>query len=443
MTAATALRRRRRPQAVATYPAHSVRRRTRPGRLRGAFVVVAWRNLWRHRLRTWLAAGGVGFAIFLVGVMMAFQSGIYGPWIENATSLSVGHVQIQHPDYFDDPNVAHTLSGGTPLVRQLEGIPGVVGATGRAEAFALVSVGERSYGGLVMGVDAEREAPMFTLPAYLREGEYLPRGDSAFIGSSLAKNLGVELGDEIVALGSGKEGGVAALVLNVDGIFESGRADLDRTVLQAPVHAVQAAFELGDSLHSVVLKIDDPERAEVLKPAVEARAPDDARVLDWNELLPELRQGIRLDAIGGRVMAALLIIVVAMSVVNSFIMTVFERTREFGMLIAIGMRPNAIVGMLTIEAACVWVLGAAIGIAACIAVVLPLSIVGLQIGQLVEGADEIYAQLMIPDALRPELSPRALLLGPGIMLASTLVGALVPALRVRRMHPVEALREEE
>ncbi|MCY3810363.1 MAG: FtsX-like permease family protein [Gammaproteobacteria bacterium] len=407
------------------------------------FVVVAWRNLWRHRLRTWLAAGGVGFAILLVGVMVAFQDGIYGPWIENATSLSVGHMQVQHPGYFDDPKISHALAGGSSLVREIEEIPGVVGATGRAEAFALVSVGERSYGGLVMGVDAEREAAMFTLASYLREGEYLPRGDSAYLGSSLATNLGVELGDEIVALGSGKEGGVAALVLNVDGIFESGRADLDRTILQAPVEAVQSAFELGDSLHSVVLKIDDPERAEVLKPTVEARVPADARVLDWNELLPELKQGIRLDAISGQMMAALLIAVVAMSVVNSFIMTVFERTREFGMLIAIGMRPNAIVGMLTIEAACVWVLGAAIGIAACVAVVLPLNIVGVNMGQIVEGVDDFYAQLMVPDALRPQLSAGALLLAPGIMLAGTLLAALVPALRVRRMHPVEALREEE
>ena len=294
-----------------------------------------------------------------------------------------------------------------------------------------------------MGVDADREAAMFTLPDYLREGEYLPRGDSAFVGSSLATNLGVKLGDEIVALGSGKEGGVAALVLNVDGIYETGRPDLDRTVLQAPVDAVQSAFELGDSVHRVVLKLDDPGRAEALKGAVAGLAPTDARVLDWNELLPELRQSIRLDAVTAQMMAALLIAVVAMSVVNSFIMTVFERTREFGMLIAIGMRPNAIVGMLTIEATCVWILGAAIGIAACVAVVMPLNIVGVQPAEIVEGVDEMYAKLMIPEALRPELSARALLLAPGIMLAGTLLAALIPALRVRRMHPVEALREEE
>ena len=99
--------------------------------------------------------------------------------------------------------------------------------------------------------------------------------------------------------------------------------------------------------------------------------------------------------------------------------------------------------MLTIEAGCVWILGAAIGIAACVAVVVPLNIVGVQPAEIAEGADAIYAKLMIPEALRPELSARALLLAPGIMLAGTLLAALIPALRVRRMHPVEALREEE
>lgn len=418
-------------------------------RASGMFARVAWRNLWRHRLRTWMAACGIGFGIFLVSVMAAFQAGIYGPWIENATALLTGHVQVQHPGYLDDPKLAHTLPDGTRLVRTVAGTPGVVGATARAEAFALISVGERSYGGMVMGVEPEREAAMFKLPHYVREGEYLPRADSAFIGSSLATNLGVVLGDEIVALGSAKDGGVAVLVLTVDGIFESGRTELDRTILQAPLAAMQVAFELGDSVHSVVANVAEPHRADAFKTVIEARLPADpadpaaARVLDWNELLPELRQGIRLDAVTGQMMAAVLLVVVVMSVVNSFIMTVFERTREFGMLIAIGMRPNAIIGMLTIEAACVWVLGAVIGIAACIAVVWPLNVVGLNPGELVEGADDIYAQLMVPEALRPELSARALLLAPSIMLAGTVLGALVPALRVRRMHPVEALREEE
>ena len=410
------------------------------GRGRAVFVRVAWRNLWRRRLRTWMAAGGIAFAIFLASLMSFFQAGVYGSWIDTATGLVTGHIQVQHAAYFDDPKVGHALAGGTEMVRALTTAPGVVNVTARAEAFALVSVGERSFGALVMGVDPEREAAMFALPHHIREGEYLPRADSAFVGASLATNLAVELGDEIVALGSVKEGGVAALVMTVDGIFETGRAELDRSLLQAPIAAIQAAFELGDAVHRVVLETEDPNRTGDFRTVIESLVPADARVLDWNELLPEVGQGIQLDGILGQLMVALLMIVVAMSVVNSFIMAVFERTREFGMLIAIGMRPNAIIGMLTIEAACVWVLGAALGMAVCIATVLPLNAVGIPLAEL---TDVSFAQLMVPESLYPEISARGLLLAPAVMLAGTLVGVLVPALRVRRMHPVAALREEE
>ena len=409
----------------------------------GMFARVAWRNLWRHRLRTWLAVGGVAFAIFLVSVMTAFQAGVYGPWIESATSLVTGHIQIQHPAYFDDPKVEHTIPAGTEFVRTLERADGVVGATARVEAFALVSVGERSYGALVMGVDAEREAALFDLANHVREGEYLPRSDSAFIGASLATNLGVSLGDEIVALGTAKEGGVAALVLTVDGIFETGRADLDRSILQAPLATMQAAFELGDAVHRVVVKTGDANRTVGVIDEIAPLVPDEARMLDWDELLPELKQSIELDRIGAQMMYWLLMIIVAMSVVNSFIMTVFERTREFGMLIAIGMRPNAIVGMLTIEALGIWALGAACGLLACVATVLPLGMVGIRVADIAEGVERMHAQLMVPEALYPALSADAMLAAPLVMLAGTLIAALVPALRVRRMRPVEALREEE
>ena len=423
----------------AAVPLSSADGELRPG-ARAMFLRVAWRNLGRRRLRTWLSVAGIAFAIYLVSVLTALQAGVYGPWVETATGLSTGHLQVQHPAFFDDPKVDHTLPNGTALVRTLANVPNIVDATARADTFVLVSAGERSFGALVMGVDADREARMFTLPKHIREGEYLPRADSAFIGSALASNLGAKLGDEVVALGSAKEGGVAALVLTVDGIFDTGRADLDRSVMQAPLAAMQDAFELGDAVHRVVLLTEDPNRMGGLKSEIEALAPADARTLDWSELLPEVAQGIEIDAMIGEMMYWLLMIVVAMSVVNSFIMTVFERTREFGMLLAIGMRPNAIMGMLTVEAICLWTLGALAGLAATVATVLPVNAVGIQTADFIEG---MAAQIGLPDALRPVLDARALTLAPLVMLAGTLLAAVVPALRVRKMRPVEALREEE
>lgn len=429
--------------ALAVAPARAALRRRRAS---GLFVRVAWRNLWRRRLRTWLSAGSLAFAIFLVSFFVAMQAGTYGSWIDTATRLTTGHLQVQHPDYQENPKSANAVAGGTELARRLERLPNIVGVAPRAEAFALVSVGERSFGAMVMGVDGEREAALFDLPGRIVAGEYLPRADSAYVGTALAANLGVELGGEIVALGSSEEGGVAVLVLTVDGLFETGQAELDRSILQAPLPAMQAAFQLGDAVHRIAIATTDSSRIEQFAPAIAERLPAGARLLTWSELLPEVEQSVELDRIGGAIIYWLLMIVVTISVVNAFVITVFERTREFGMLIAIGMKPNAIVGMLATEAVFVWLLGAAIGLALCVATVVPLGVVGIPATGGIEGLEdleEMAAAMMMPERLHPRLTPSALIQAPLVMLFGTLIAALIPALRVRRMSPVEALREEE
>ncbi|MCY3840351.1 MAG: FtsX-like permease family protein [Gammaproteobacteria bacterium] len=413
-----------------------------PPRAKALFARVAWRNLWRRRLRTWMSACGIGFAIFLVTVGMSWQAGTYDAWIDSATGLMSGHAQVQHPAYFDNPEVRHNLAEGSDLTNRLAGVPGVVAVAPRAEAFALVSAEERSFGAMVIGVDPVRDAALSDLSSHLAAGEYLPRLDSAFVGTALATNLGIELGDEIVVLGAAAEGGVGALVSRVDGLFETGQPEVDRSVLQVGLAAMQAGFELGDAVHRVVIKTRDARGVTGMRATLEAAMPAGGRLLDWNELLPELEQAIQIDRATAAMTYWLLLIVVAMSVVNAFIMTVFERTREFGMLLAIGMRPNSIIAMLTIEALCVWAMGTAIGIALCLAVVMPLSSVGFDISG-IEGMDAMVGQLMMPERLYPALNVEVLVESPGWMLLGTLLAALIPAFRVRRMPVVEALREEE
>ena len=142
----------------------------------------------------------------------------------------------------------------------------------------------------------------------------------------------MQLGDEIVALGSAQDGGIAALVLSVDGIFKTGTPELDRSVLQAHLPAMQSAFALGDAVHRVAIETADVGRVAEVAPGIAALLPAGVRLVDWNTLLPELQQAIELDRIVGSMMYWLLMILVTLSVVNAFIMTAFERTREFGML---------------------------------------------------------------------------------------------------------------
>jgi len=402
-------------------------------------VRIGWRNLWRNRRRTWLTAGGIAFSVFLVVSFMALQVGQYDVMIENATALMAGHIQVQSSDYVEDSRFEDTMTDARDILRTIRETPGVVSATPRIEAFALVSADERSFGAQVLGVDMEAELSTVRFVKMISEGRTLSAVDDALIGTVLARNLGVAVGDEIVVLGSGKEGGVAAMVVNVVGLLETGMTDLDRVLLVTALPVVQESFGLGDEVHSIIVKVDDAEASARIVRALSKRLPESLAVRNWDEVLPELKQGIEVDRISGRLMYGIIMALVVFSVVNSFIMTVFERTREFGMLRAIGMRPIRIILMVQWEALFVCLLGIGIGLGLAVALVYWLMIVGIPLGDAVQ---EYAAQFYMPERMYPAFSAEALLVAPLVMFFGTQIAAILPALRIRRLKPVDALRSE-
>ena len=116
--------------------------------------VLAWRNLWRNRRRTWLTCGGIAFAVWLLVFALSMQNGTFEIMIDNGARLALGHVQLQHPEYSDDPRLEYTISGSDELLNEINGIDGVQLAVPRVQAFALMSFGDRSFGAQLMGVDA-------------------------------------------------------------------------------------------------------------------------------------------------------------------------------------------------------------------------------------------------------------------------------------------------
>lgn len=406
----------------------------------GLAAAVAWRNLWRNRRRTWLAVGGVAFATALVQFSMSLQLGGYAAQIEAATDFFVGHAQIQRSDYLEQARIEQTLVGVTALVRSLEARPDVLAVAPRVEAFALASVDERSFGVQVLGMDAARERRTVGFLRRIAEGRMAAAADEVVLGSALARNLGAGLGDELVVLGAGKEGGVAALAASVSGIFDSGILELDRSLMLAPIDAVQSAFGLGDEAHSLVLRSTDPLAGAELVRSLNAELPLGAKARNWDAVLPDLHQGIELDRLSSVFLYAIIILVVTFSVVNTFIMTVFERTREFGLLRAIGMRPGALIGMVQLEALCIWLLGVGLAFALMVPVIGWLSSYGLYLG---EELSQVGSNLFLPDRIHPRLGWAVSLTAPAIMLGGVQLAALAPALRIRRLQPVAALRAQE
>jgi len=270
----------------------------------------------------------------------------------------------------------------------------------------------------------------------LSEGRYIENGGEAYAGRVLARNLGVSVGDQIVVLGTGPSGGVAALAVTLVGTFASGIAELDRQLLEVPYPAVAEAFEMDDSAHAIVVRAESVPRAAAVAQALRKDASADEVVLEWPALLPDLEQAIMLDRAAGNVMFGILAAIVTIGVLNSFLMTVFERTREFGMLLAMGMRARAVLVLLQAEALLLSAMGCAAGVAIGVPLVLLVGRIGIPVGD--SGA--AMRAFHIADRLHPALSTAAIVRSVVLLMVCSQLAALLPALRVLRIQPVEALR---
>lgn len=403
---------------------------------------LAWRNLWRHPRRTWLTVAAMVFSNILLVFLISLQLGMYQMMINNTLQVFTGHIQLQAPGYLDEPGIRKAISNVQALARSVrDDVPGVK-ASARAMGFALASSEQRSYGVQVLGVEPETEAQVSTLPGLIERGDYLsPQADAAgqvVIGSVLARNLKIGVGDELTLLGSGRDGSMAADVLTVSGIFESGMPDLDRALVTMPLSRFQETFSMREAGHAVVIKVDEFSQieAKAAKLRREFGQRDDLVVHQWEELQPGLEQAIHADMASSWFIYGVLVVLVAFSVLNTQLMSVLERTREFGIVMALGLRAGRLARLVLLETALMAFLGLALG---ALLGGLLAALIG-QVGFTYPGLEEMASRFNLPDRMYPEVSLLSILAGPVIIYFASLFAAVYPALRLFFLQPVAAMR---
>jgi len=401
---------------------------------------LAWRNLWRQPRRTWLTIGAMVFSNTLLVFMISLQFGMYGLMIDNTLQVFTGHMQIQAPGYKDDQKMRQTVADIVPLAAKLreEFRSGSVAA--RSWAFGLASSDERSYGIGIFGVEPEFEPQVSNIPGLINEGRYLQENNATeiVIGSILARNLRVETGDELTILGSGRDGSFAAAVLNVVGIFESGVADIDRNFAEMPLALFQDVFYMDGAGHQVVITAATLDDAELLQPGVAQALPDDHGLVvhGWDALQPGLKQAIQADMSSAFFMYGVLVILVAFSVLNTQLMSVLERTHEFGIVMSLGLKAGRLGRLIMLETALMGFIGLVLGVITGVILTSWFTVNGLSI----PGMEEMAANFNLPARLFPQVTPWTMVAGPLVVFLFTLLAAAYPALRLHRLHPVEAMR---
>ncbi len=380
------------------------------------------------------------FSNVLLVFMMSLQFGMYGVMIDNSLQIFTGHMQVQAPGYNDDQKMRQTVPEIVPLANRIrtELDSGKVAARGLT--FALASSDDRSFGIVIYGVEPKHESQVSNIPGLVKKGRYL-EGSIAreiVIGSVLARNLHVGVGDELTLLGSGLDGSFAATVVNVVGVFDSGVNDIDRNIAEIPLGLFQETFFMDGAGHQIVIVGDSLRAVTELQARVQSVLPDDSDLVipDWDQLQPGLKQAIQADMGSAFFMYFILVVLVSFSVLNTQLMSVLERTREFGIVMALGLRPGRLGRLVVLETAMMGVLGTVLGAAAGALVTSWFTTNGLAF----PGMDEMAAQFNLPARMFPEINPLTLLAGPLIVFVFTMLASIYPAVRLNWQNPVDAMR---
>jgi ABC-type lipoprotein release transport system permease subunit len=403
---------------------------------------MAWRNIWRNPRRTILTVCAITFASVLLVFMLSFQFGSYETMINTSVKISTGHLQIQAEKYQEKKNIRYVIPDPQTIADMVAKIPEVEAYTFRGQAFSLISSEDRTYGVVVTGINPQREAKVSRLKKLVRDGNFLSANDvnQAVVGRLLAKNLRVTIGDELTVLGQGRDGSIAATVVQVKGIFSSGIDEFDRSAIQIPLSTFQDVFSMDDAVHEIVVIAKSLSDVSKIKSKIQANlvginSRKSLKTLDWQDLMPGLRQAIEMDLVSGLIFYGLLIIVVAFSILNTFLMAIFERTKEFGVMMAIGTTPRRLTKVLLVESMAMTLIGIIAGILLGIVVTYYFQVHGIDFS----GGSELLSQFGITGRMYPKLSLLSVSIGPFMVLFFTFFAALYPALKIRSLRPVDAM----
>ena len=402
---------------------------------------LAWRNVWRNPRRTALTVAATVFAVVLVVFFVAMAAGVHEKMIEDSVRVSSGHVTLTGEDYLEKRTLEQFLRLRPELAQRLDETPGVVGYAPRVISFGLLSHDSATKGVAVLGVDPLREGRVTTLSERVREGSFLKPGArrEIVLGERLARNLNAEVGDELLLYSFAYSLESAYELFRVTGIIKLPEPRIDRSLAAISLADAQEFFVYGDRVSEIAILTEDDDSSSALVSALESALAGDGvvEVHSWREVMPELVQLIFLDDAGMYIMLVILIVVVGFGILNTILMTVLERKREFGVVLALGLRPGSVFRIVYLESMALALLGLVIGLAIGIPLVLyfqahPIALTG----DVVEAVELFGVEPVMTWKLKP-LNP----IGSAItILAVAVVAALYPALKASHGRPVDVLR---
>jgi ABC-type lipoprotein release transport system permease subunit len=409
---------------------------------------IGWSNLWRNPRRTVITVTGLALGMVMLAFTVSLTVGMSRDLIDQGTGLLLGHVQIHARGYRPDRSIFDTIPGdGVQLAAQLRKQPGVLGAASRVNGYGLVSAGEQSAGADLLGVVPELEAEVSTLSRHVVAGTFLQTGGKAqrhqiVIGERLARTLAITPGDELVVLTQATDGSLGNDVYRVTGLFRTGVDQLDGGLVVMSLDDLQELLALPHPrIHEIAVRSADPATARALAARLAQHiAQEDIEVAAWPVLAPDIAAYVAMSDGWMWILYAIVLTLAAMAVLNTMLMAVFERFREFGVLTALGMRPRHIILLVVSEVAGLAVVSLAAAVLLGTPLIHWLVTSGVDLSRITGGFTMLG--VAIGPVLRGAWVVREFLLSAALLVGFALLGGLYPAARAAAVNPARLTRGE-
>ncbi len=403
------------------------------------YLRIAWRNVWRQRRRTLLIAGAMGvimaLLVFYDGMIVGMEQAIYG----NAIEVLGGNIQVHAPGYNEKTGSKPLLPLDDPgaVVQAAEAHPNVILATKRINTDGMVTNREGAFPVTIVGLETEKEAPYSVVAQNISAGRYLAPDDGGLIviGQGLATAMDIGIDDRITMVGNAKHEQTRQRTMTVVGIYDVGVPTIEKITIYISLNEAQQLFDLNGQVTEVVINLDQIGKEPSVARAINANQPG-YEVVTWISSYPEIQRGLEMDKTIMAAFGIFMLGIAAIGIFNLLMMAVFERTREIGVLGALGLMPRQITILFLLEGILIGVAGAVLGAILGTLINGLVGYYGIDYGQYADMADWMA---LIPDRIYTQFVPLKVLRHAFTVAVIAAIAAIFPALQASRQEPAEAL----
>ena len=399
-------------------------------------VKVCWRNLWRNAARTNITIVAVALCVAILIIFQSLIVGLIGKAVYNTTNLVVGEVQIHATDYLDDRSIYKSL-------KNIEDIRAVakennIGIVERSYGFGLISSGTKSAGTQFWGINPESELKYFDFANHIDEGNFLTKKslNKVVLGKKLARSLAAEVGTELVVFVQGADGSLGNELFYVTGILENVADNIDRGAAIILKDDFDNLFSTNNFIHEIALNSKGKFEAEEIQKLMSAKVTGVA-IETWKELMPTIAvMTEKMSVFMLTIFSLIFTIAASLGVMNTLIMSTYDRMKEFGIIRAIGATPWRIIRQVSLEAILLTIIASIIGTVVGLSIALYLQEYGIDISG---GGNLAIGGIVFDPIWKASISIKTVFLPVVLMMLTSVVASIYPASIAARIKPVEAI----